>query len=426
MGVQQARELIWFTKTFPYEKGETFIESEIVIASNYYDCIYIIACQVRDTSVMRNIPDNVKVFSIPAESRKQLLLLGLKTLCFGKKDEELIREWKRCNSIKQRLFSAYFYSKVEKMYQQCIDVVRGELDCKKEYMFYSYWFFDTALLASRLKTKFEKEYNIHFVTRAHGYDLYEYRNIFSYFPFRYQIFENVDGVFPCSNNGEKYLKKHYPGFAEKITTSYLGTGDYGIRDINYQKNEISIVTCSNLIPLKRIDRLPGVLKMLEEKGYQIKWTCFGDGKMAEDIKKSCRKYLKKTSVVFKGFVTNSEIMTFYANEDVDVFINISETEGLPVAIMEAMSYGIPAIATNVGGTAELVIDNCTGILLDKNFKDKELRDAIVKIGMMKEEKKKVLRRNCREHWAKTFCDIDNYENFYKTLGKIQGEKVCTI
>ena len=94
--------------------------------------------------------------------------------------------------------------------------------------------------------------------------------------------------------------------------------------------------------------------------------------------------------------------------------------------MEAMSYGIPAIATNVGGTAELVIDNCTGILLDKNFKDKELRDAIVKIGMMKEEKKKVLRRNCREHWAKTFCDIDNYENFYKTLGKIQGEKVCTI
>ena len=65
---------------------------------------------------------------------------------------------------------------------------------------------------------------------------------------------------------------------------------------------------------------------------------------------------------FMGYVPNVEIMQFMEESNVDVFINLSTSEGVPVSIMEAQSYGIPVIATNVGGTGE-IIDKDNGILL---------------------------------------------------------------
>jgi len=47
---------------------------------------------------------------------------------------------------------------------------------------------------------------------------------------------------------------------------------------------------------------------------------------------------------------HNDVLNYYASNPVDVFINTSSSEGLPVSIMEAMSFGIPVIATNVGGT----------------------------------------------------------------------------
>ena len=55
---------------------------------------------------------------------------------------------------------------------------------------------------------------------------------------------------------------------------------------------------------------------------------------------------------------------------------MSETEGIPVSIMEAQSYGIPVIATNVGGTSEIVHDGINGVLLSRNFDTADLLNAI--------------------------------------------------
>lgn len=52
--------------------------------------------------------------------------------------------------------------------------------------------------------------------------------------------------------------------------------------------------------------------------------------------------------------------------DFDLFVNMSLSEGIPVSIMEAISFGIPIIATNVGGNAEIVNDE-TGVLIPVNI-----------------------------------------------------------
>ena len=411
--------LVLFTKTYPYESGESFIENEIEIASKYYDDILIVACQVNDFSKMRSTPANVKVVPIKALSKKEILLNG--SFREVLRSKELRNEWKNCNNIFQRFFCVYFYNKVKYMESECGNIVQGFLENRSTCMFYSYWFFDLAYLALRLKVKFQRKYNIHFVSRAHGYDLYEERNRFGYFPFRNLILEQIDNVFPCSLNGTHYLQKRYPQYQNKIEKSYLGTQDMGAETISDERKIIILVTCSSLIPLKRVERLPAVLAKLERGGYKIRWICFGDGSERKKIEDSCHRLLKDTEVIFKGNVENREVLRFYKEEEVDIFINLSTTEGLPVSIMEALSFGIPAIATNVGGTSEVVETGYTGILLKSDFLDHELEEAIIRIVTADDESKKRLRIYCRKFWEQYFNNIVNYEAFYTKLLKV-GDK----
>ncbi|UZM98846.1 glycosyltransferase [Lysinibacillus sp. MHQ-1] len=53
-----------------------------------------------------------------------------------------------------------------------------------------------------------------------------------------------------------------------------------------------------------------------------------------------------------------------------VFVLLSDWEGLPISIIEAMRIGLPIVATNVGGVKELVVDHGNGFLVERE--DKEL------------------------------------------------------
>jgi glycosyltransferase involved in cell wall biosynthesis len=78
---------------------------------------------------------------------------------------------------------------------------------------------------------------------------------------------------------------------------------------------------------------------------------------------------------FLGFLPTNEVYLYYKNKPIDVFLNVSASEGLPVSIMEAQSCGIPVIATAVGGTPEIVNEK-VGILLSPNPTPEEIGSTI--------------------------------------------------
>ncbi|RGU93397.1 glycosyltransferase [Clostridium sp. AF15-17LB] len=407
--------LLLFTKTYPFENGESFIENEIETASRHYDKIYIFSCQVADSSRRRTVPDNVSVFTIGSEKKETILLNSFRYLAGGIKNKELPAEWHECITFKQRLFTLYFYTKVRIMEAKCQNMIAKLVKSGHSYTFYSYWFFDTAYLAMRLKERFFAGVDTYFITRAHGYDLYKYRNTFQYFPFKKLVFSHIDKVFPCSENGAHYLKREYPEYEVKIEKSYLGTVDYGLPLKMPEDNVVTLVTCSNLIPLKRVERLAAVLAYLENRGMNLKWICFGDGECRKELETYCRNNIKQTEVVFKGLVANKEVMDYYKTEPVDLFVNLSSSEGLPVSIIEAMSFGIPSIATDVGGTSELVLEGRTGFLLPADFSDEEVQDAVVRYCGLSITEKNQLRESCRNYWETSFNNISNYEEFYNKI-----------
>jgi len=73
-----------------------------------------------------------------------------------------------------------------------------------------------------------------------------------------------------------------------------------------------------------------------------------------------KNQLEKT-VFFVGFKDNiSEIL-----KNLDIFLFTTHREGLSVAVIEALSSGLPIVATNVGGINEQVFDRVNGFVLDK-------------------------------------------------------------
>lgn len=413
-----AKRLFMITKNFPYGSGESFIESEIQVAAKKFEEIIILVYRANLKEKERTVPKNVKVIPLCDLSKYKKICFYIKLIpsLFSK---ELREELKKHKTMFEKRRSLSFHLETLLKEHQAVLKIRDVFQ-QEELIIYSYWFSDTAYLAYRLLKQFDLLGKKIFVSRAHGYDLYRERNNGEEFPFRMQIFENMSKVYTCSEQGEKYLQKEYPQFHSKIEKKYLGVMiTPNIVGKKKKKNEFHIVTCSNIIPLKRVIRLAEALKMIQEQNpeiaKQIQWTCFGSGASEDELKEFCHKYLSSIKIQFRGNVKNEEVLRFYETTNVDLFVNLSTTEGLPVSIMEAMAHKIPAIATEVGGTPEIVIDGKNGVLLSSDFSNEQLVNAIKKIYFLDVKNKEKMNENAYETSRKKFDAEKNYNDFYDEI-----------
>ena len=221
--------------------------------------------------------------------------------------------------------------------------------------------------------------NIKYVTRVHRWDLYEEENLANYLPFRNCVGKSIDIVYSISEDGCEYLIDRYPSIQEVVQISRLGVKDYGPQREKISNSEYqTIVSCSNVIPVKRVNLILEALSKIND--ISIRWVHFGAGSEFESLKnqaESVQRNCLNLKIELKGGVPNSEILDFYHAETIALFINVSRSEGVPVSIMEAMEAGIPILATNVGGSKEVVKDGVTGVLMNEKINSQELKTIIV-------------------------------------------------
>lgn len=277
----------------------------------------------------------------------------------------------------------------------------------KKMILHSFWF-DYTVMAGLLFRKYNSQVKI--TTQAHGYDLYEYRNKLGYLPFRNYMMSKIEAVYPCSKDGAKYLGRKYGKVNANIKTAYLGTvGPEKRPPVQKDESVFRIVTCSYLVEVKRIDRLIDALAVLDKKcDRKIVWDCIGDGELFERLEKKAGNIISCIEVNFLGEMTNAEVLNYYLTHYIDVFVNTSESEGLPVSIMEAMSYWIPVIAPNVGGIQEIIDNGINGILLSRKCTTPELARAISFMMDMEAEKMEYYKINARLKWEKMFDAVKNF------------------
>ena len=114
------------------------------------------------------------------------------------------------------------------------------------------------------------------------------------------------------------------------------------------------------------------IPLLNQMGIRVKYYCVGQGDPGY-LKKVAEQCGVEDQVVFTGAVSHDEV--FRLLDQCDIYIQPSLTEGLPRALVEAMSRGCPAIGTRVGGIPELLPDDCM-------FERKSVKNIAEIIGKM--------------------------------------------
>jgi glycosyltransferase involved in cell wall biosynthesis len=141
-----------------------------------------------------------------------------------------------------------------------------------------------------------------------------------------------------------------------------------------KSNKIIIGTVARLVPQKGIVFLLRAIKELSLSKERVKLNIVGDGPQLKELQDYVQKNDLHEVVDFRGEVENVE-SHFRA---FDIFILPSLYEGFSNVVLEAMSYGIPVIGTNVCGTNEIIKNGVNGILVEPET-SREISKAIGKL-----------------------------------------------
>lgn len=409
--MQRPFDLILFTDHFPYGISESFLSDELQYLSEAFGNILIVPLDASGDSPAREVPGNVTVLAPPFRDYRNRAGLVYRGILNRSPVVPFIRRaftdkvWR--SAPRFRNWATAFL-----LVRSLLAHLRQSLPPQKispRALLYFYW----GLRWSQV-IPFLPGGSCRIAMRMHGSDLYEELN-HNYIPFRKEQLDRADSILLISEMSVRYLLGKYPGTASKTILSRLGTRDHGINPPGDPQAGVHLVSCGNLVPVKRVGLLASCLKFMPNR--KITWTHFGTGPEMELVSEIVRRDGATFRAELKGWVSNRELMAFYATRPVDLFVNTSSSEGVPVAVMEALSFGIPVIATDVGGTSEILGENC-GRIIPAAITPEQLAAAIN--GFLSSAGMDGLRRNARAQWEKTCNCSVLYPEMIAKLLKLAG------
>jgi Glycosyltransferase len=406
---KRKKTIVCFTASFPFGLKETFFENELPFLAKAFERVIIVPTYnpsgKRET---RSVPENV-VFSEPTVVNNKALriiqgVFNLSPIRYHVIDFFKSKVYKKKSSFERWLNSLLVYRKLYAKF----NLLSKRENLSKDTLLYSYWA-EAPLFVTKMCARYKR------VVRMHRSDFYtEFSG--DYLPLRQQIYNACDLLAPISQDIVRTLKAKYKIEEGKIHLSYLGVSNSSLSHSNsFNRDQeitdpIRIVSCSRVDPEKRVNLIKDAL--LSYNGNRaIEWHHFGDGKLFKQLKASISDLPKQINVALHGWTLQEQLFSFYKAQYVTWFVNVSLSEGIPVSIMEAMSFGIPVIATDVGGTREIVSKK-NGYLILENFDPKDLLQLFVNnTGETYLEK----RKNAYTVWMTNFNAEKNYKEFVQRL-----------
>jgi len=186
--------------------------------------------------------------------------------------------------------------------------------------------------------------------------------------FRWLAASRVKHFTGVSDTATAMLKKVFAAAAERCRTQINGTGlpsrslrmkAQAARNSGATNAPRIITTVCRLAPEKDMATLIQAFAKLREKRRNVELWIVGDGPERSMLLELAQRLEVRNAIRFWGFRGKIEQILACS----DVFVNSSITEGVSISILEAMSIGLPIVATSVGGTPSIVQDRKNGRLV---------------------------------------------------------------
>ena len=223
----------------------------------------------------------------------------------------------------------------------------------------------------------------------HGSDLHKWpkKNI------KY-LSKNIDGLITICKSTMNKLDIHK--YNEKITTQVIYNGvdpeiynreiKFKLRatsrhNYNIDKDDLVIIYAGRMHPSKGIDILINTFNQLVVENPSLKLLIVGspDGIHCDpNYYKKLKNQKKNENVIFTGKIEHNQMINIYSLADIAILLS-REAEGNSMFILESMACGLSVIATNVGGLKEIITNKESGLLVDANQIDKELKIQLFKL-----------------------------------------------
>ena len=143
---------------------------------------------------------------------------------------------------------------------------------------------------------------------------------------------------------------------------------------------VTVLSCARVVDIKRVSLNLDFMEALAgaRPDWKFEWIHIGDGDRMPELKmRAAESRRRNLSIELKGAIGNSEVHELYRTRTIDWFLLLSTYEGgLPISICEALSYGVPVVATDTGGIPEAVDDSC-GILMPADANPDEFVLSII-------------------------------------------------
>jgi len=392
----RGHKLYYFTHSFPFGFGETWKSNELDVFRDYFDDIVIVPyCHGGNPTSPQPVAPSVQVTAplfpdadAPAAPRRLSSVSLREVRYFGRELFATRAFLSRRNIEKWRTASSRIYD-----LRRHPTMTRLIEESDASTTWYFYWGRGSCDIIPFLsRARVGKT-----IVRMHGYDLFEYRND-GYIPYRRPLLDSADLIAPSSQAGLAHLKQHHPNAKAAIAVQRCGTVGHG-RARASADGVLRIVSCSSLIPLKRVEIVIDALRLTR---IPVEWTHLGDGVLMHQCRRLAESLPSNVRCRFAGHVTPRDVLPFFVSNPIDLFVNVSSTEGLPFSVMEAFSAGIPVLATDVGGTAEIV-DHTVGRILPETVTPELLSGAFCEFHERTPAQKQQLRDAAYRRYS-TSCD----------------------
>lgn len=420
------RQLVLLTQVYPFSRGEEFLEAEIPYLAHEFDRVLILPIsRTAEMPQTRQLPENVAVIDPLRESDTgphillayarrrpvQAFLATLRAVASGFPKKARIAEDLKFDLVSHLIAERY------------LAPLAHALDVQAPTVFYSYWLVAPARVALALRAQLRMQATP-VVSRAHGYDLYEERSATGRLPQRQLLLDQLREVYPVSQNGEKYLETRYPKRRSLVVERNLGV-TAARKPGEVDQGSKLIYSCSSIIPLKRLDLLIAGIAAAQQAGIDVRWCHVGSGPsdQVDGVQQLASEQLLPNSYSFAGALSNQAVRELYSTTPGAGFVNVSSAEGIPVSIMEALAQGLPVVATDVGGTREILESDPEHFpgLLPNDPSPEEVAQALTTLLRCDERSYTEYSTAAVRAWSGRWSAETNYSAFAKHLAHLSAD-----
>ncbi|NND73429.1 MAG: glycosyltransferase [Ilumatobacter sp.] len=398
--------LLVITQSFPFGNRIDFLEDEIGALADAFDTITL--APTSPAGECNDLPDNVDVDMTlcPRLTRGRRLrsLLSFPAVRLAAREMRLhARTMARPRQLARALLSVGGAAAVTRWYRETA------VGSGRPSVVYSYWLTESVLGIRRADP------SVPIVSRVHGGDLFLERHPGNYIPQHESLLRACSAVASVSDRGHSYLVERYPMHRDRLHVRRLGTRPFPASSPSADST-VRVVTCSSLTAVKRpVLAAEAIVRLAEDRN--VVWDHFGDGPLRPEVERvvgeahAGARSPGRGSLRFTlhGAVPNTDVAEHFESHAVDVLLNTSSSEGVAVSMMEALSAGVPVVATAVGGTPEIITDG-NGRLVPPDPDAARIAEAIAVVA---DDPGPAVARI--EFWRRHYAASSNYEQFAQWL-----------